>query len=109
MPFQISVEPLRSVYQKSTNGLYREVIEPVQDTRASLKLIDLDEDEVYSYEETQEKRFIMNDKGVRSFRWVLGDVSDEDRNQDISARITKSAKKEHTPSEDGTFGLPPQL
>jgi len=110
--FTLGVEKLKNLYAKKSQYGYDEVVAKDQEKRASLSLVDLDEDEVYAYEDAVATKFEMNEAHVRHFRWVLGEVTEEKKTETQLATMSEmSIASKATQSHDDApqFGTPPAL
>jgi len=112
--FTIAVEPMVEVLKKEGYAHYIEKKAlPQTDKRNALTLIDLDNGKVYGYEELSNVTFNFDGSHVRTFKWVLGEVDNNDMAQskgveEIKAKTssTFSFQKQKSSGND-TFGLPP--
>ena len=104
--FSLNVEALRELTQEE-KGNYREVVSLNQSKRESLSLIDLDNNETYSYASAKEKSFNMDEKHIRAFRWVLGEIEASDYLYDTNSSTAKVVRVEK--SSASHFGTPPSF
>jgi len=80
----------------------------------ALHLVDLDNQRVYTYDELANANLTMDGKTARSFRWVIGPVSDEDMELPIRLQAAQSetafraADAEQSLKSQNGFGLPPE-
>ena len=106
---QISVEDLRDIYKPVDNFNYIEKISPNQQKRDKLTLIDLDNNESYSYNDLQNISLNMDGKHIRQFRWVLGDIDNDDFTPIYSNKKLKSQKIIQKSQNQSKFGVPPTI
>lgn len=57
---------------------YKETLSSDNSKKDAIKLVDVDNQQAYSYEDLQHIQLNMDGKNIRTFRWVLGDVESED-------------------------------
>jgi len=113
---KISVEKLRDVFRKEGERLFSETVSNDQSKRQALKLVDVDNQKVYSYDELQNTTLNMDGKRERTFRWVLNgtvDSSDMEPPKVIDVIVTggaSAASSAMQTRETGSskFGLPPE-
>ena len=114
------VEGPYTVYKNTKETSPRYIEKPSKDDskKRALTLVDVDNQRTYSYDELKTADLSMDGNHTRTFRWVLGDVSDEDM-QPLQTQISprslrsvsaKSIKDDFVPAPaDGSFGTPPEL
>jgi len=101
---KINIENIKDIYR--INDIYKEVSSLDTTKRDSLKIIDLDNQTVYTYNELKDAKLSMEGKHQRKFRIILGEIEKDDMNTfKMIEHINKSYKV--TSFEKG-FGLPPQ-
>jgi len=101
---KIDIENIKDIYR--INDIYKEVSSLDTTKRDSLKIIDLDNQTVYAYNELKDAKLSMEGKHQRKFRIILGEIEKDDMNTfKMIEHINKSYKV--TSFEKG-FGLPPQ-
>lgn len=114
------VEGPYTVYRntKETSPRYIEQLSKDDSKKRALTLVDVDNQRTYSYDELKTADLSMDGKHTRTFRWVLGDVSNEDMQplqanvstQSLQGQSTQNAESDFIPApSDGTFGTPPEL
>ena len=113
---KINVEQMRDIFQKEGDPRYIEQIAKMeQDKRTKLTLIDLDNQQTYTYDELQTAGLKMDGKHTRTFRWVLGDPEPSDMTPPLIS--TLSASKVILSNNDSftektvsatKFGTPPE-
>jgi len=101
---------------KERSPRYTEKLSQDKSKKERLTLVDVDNQRTYSYDELKTADLSMDGEHIRTFRWVLGDVDQEDMAPlaKISTRSQKSVdvKEEaftQSKTDNGTFGLPPEL
>jgi len=115
---KLSLEGMYDVYD-GRKKRFEEVLSKDQSKKTSLTLVDVDNEETYSYSELQNVTLSMDGKHVRTFKWVLGTVEDKDikatRKQRVSRRGMRQSSIEsihddfdEKVSKTFSFGLPPE-
>jgi len=99
----LDIQNLKQLYK--SNGRYTEVSANDTKKRDSIKLIDLDNQTVYSYTDLKTANLHMDGKHIRKFRLVLGEVTQDDMQVFVSKIQIKPYKLQTF--TDG-FGLPPE-
>jgi len=104
----LDIENIKNIYRKE-NQRYEEVISDDTTLRDSLHIIDIDNQQVYSYDELKNANLDMDNKNLRKFRIVLGKVTQDD----MKSFVVKSMKSLYNAKvvihTSDKFGLPPQL
>lgn len=94
---------------------YQEVLSEDTAKKTSITLIDIDNQVEYGYEELKTLQLNMGGLHTRTFRWVIGTVTQEDYTPLIdplvkSAKSTSVAfKMTSNPDSDSKFGFPPSF
>jgi len=107
--FTLGIEGMYEVFKSQTG--YIETVSKDQDRKNRLFLVDVDNGDVYSYRETKNLVLKMDGKHTRTFRWVIGHVTEEDKQPLPNAKIIgKGTGDFQAPASDTTskFGTPPQ-
>ena len=108
---KIEVEPMRNVFLKEGESrFFEKYADGKEDKRYHLTLIDLDNQKTYSYEELLHTTLGMDGKHTRSFRWVLGDMNENDMQPLSVSFVQKSALpfEAKRTKPNSKFGLPPE-
>jgi len=117
---RLAVEGPYDVFKNKENGLYIEELSPDQSKKRSLILVDVDNQETYSYNELSYTTFSMDGQHTRTFRWVLGSVDPEDmkpveensaanqRMMTLPAKASKNRALDIRQKGSSKFGLPPE-
>ncbi len=109
----LNIDGVYDVYKKAGEPF---VERPSSDEslKNTLHLVDLDNQKVYTYDELANAGLTMDGKTARSFRWVIGPVSDEDMELPLKLQAAESktdlqadATEQSIKSQNG-FGLPPE-
>jgi len=100
---KISLKGPYDIYQ-SQNGNFKEILSNRDNLKKSITLIDVDNSIDYLYGDSQYITLSMDGKHTRTFRWVIGDVKEEDYKpiSNIQSRSLIFHKR-----EEGKFGYPP--
>lgn len=90
---------------------YEEELSGDESKKTSITLIDIDNQTQYTYEELQSAQLGMDGLHVRTFRWVLGEVSQEDYapliTSTVSAKQVSPLAKRSQSLSGSKFGVPP--
>jgi len=121
---KIDVEKMRDVFKKVGESPYiEEIADKNDDKRQQLVLVDVDNQQTYSYDELETANLTMDGKHTRTFRWVLGSVDSSDMQPLSSTEIASASEKRsarslsrkiHSDFTPGTaagtskFGTPPE-
>lgn len=109
----LNVDGVFDVYKKAGEPF---VERPSSDEslKNTLHLVDLDNQRVYTYDELANADLTMDGKTARSFRWVIGSVSDQDMELPLKLQAGESKTalqadfvEQPLKSQNG-FGLPPE-
>jgi hypothetical protein len=104
-PIQLEIEAQKDIYRKA-NGLYTETPSPDKTKLDNLKIIDLDNQVVYSYNDLKNANLSMDGKKERKFRLILGNIKQDDKVSFETKNILTKSYKIQTPTKG--FGLPPE-
>ncbi len=118
---QIDVEQMRDILKKEGENSFIEMLAKNDDKRSQLVLVDVDNQKTYSYSELKTANLSMDGKHNRTFRWVFGDVNQDDiaplYEANTAGRVKTTTLEDKTSSNDfptrqtiGTskFGMPPE-
>ncbi len=109
----LNIDGVFDVYKKAGEPF---VERPSSDEslKNALHLVDLDNQKVYTYDELANADLTMDGKTARSFRWVIGPVSDQDMELPLKLQAAESKTalqadfvEQPLKSQNG-FGLPPE-
>ena len=114
-PITISLPAIHDVRYKDDNGsiTYKESSESNVTLLNQLTLVDVDNTTTYTVAELETATLNMDGKHIRTFRWVLGAVDQDDYNplpapQRAAARNAAPTFQAAPAKSGGKFGLPPQ-
>ncbi len=108
-----NVDGVFDVYKKAGEP-YVERPSSDESLKNALHLVDLDNQRVYTYDELANANLAMDGKTARSFRWVIGPVSDQDMELPLKLQAAESktalqaASVEQPLKSQNGFGLPPE-
>ena len=109
---KIDVEKMRDVFKKRGGSPYIEKIATQNsDKRSQLVLVDVDNQQTYSYNDLETANLTMDGKHTRTFRWVLGSVDVSDMQLLDSDIETMGAENEFiapSSTDVSKFGTPPE-
>jgi len=115
---KIDLEQMRNVFKKRGDTFFIEKLATQDDRRSQMVLIDVDNQKTYSYSELATANLGMDGKHTRTFRWVLGDIDQDDmaapNEANTAGRIKATILEDKASSSDfqtrGTskFGMPPE-
>jgi len=100
---KISIKGPYDIYRYK-EGNFEERLSHDNSLKRAIQLVDVDNKRVYLYGDSEYITLSMDGKHTRTFRWVIGDVRDEDYESinSIESRSLLFRKR-----EGGKFGLPP--
>jgi len=103
-PIKLDIQNLKNIFRE--NNRYKEITSSSSDIRDSLHIIDLDNQTTYSYADLQNANLSMDDKHLRKFRIVLGEVTENDMDTFSTNSISPIYTTNSINSSD-KFGTPP--
>lgn len=118
-PLQLLLYGPYDITSTEENGrvTYEEVLSKDMSKKTSITLIDIDNQVEYSYEELKTIQLNMDGLHTRTFKWVIGTVTQEDYAPLTVSTATKSMALKNTTAtfkttsasaSNSKFGLPPQ-
>ena len=109
---KIALQGPYKVFKKDEGIGYDEQEDAQNQIKNDLHLVDVDNDQTYSYSDLAALQLSMENKEVRTFRWVLGTVYPEDYDDLVTQKSVRSLKVQSTETEterepETKFGFPP--
>jgi len=108
--FKLAVESPVKVFRRPSDNAFVERKDPSSELLRHLYLIDVDNQKAYTYEEAANTTFSMEKMRVRTFRWVVGEPTQDDYNKpaSVQSRALIRPQIEEAPV-NSKFGLPPSI